>query len=232
MLLYLTLLLSSLAIPLILSFDRKVAFYKCWNTLLPAILFTGSLFIAADIIFTRHGFWGFNSDYHLNFLLLGIPVEEWLFFVIIPYASIFIHYVYISYFPQSSLSDKTTRIITLILIFSLVVIMIFAHEKAYTLLYSAVTAGILIITLIRKEPVLNRFYISFLIILVPFFLINGILTGSFIPGEVVWYNESEISGYRIGTVPVEDILYGFSLILLNLLIMDLLKRKQGKEHNE
>ena len=67
---------------------------------------------------------------------------------------------------------------------------------------------------------LSRFYITYLVILIPFFLVNGILTGSFIEDEVVWYNVSEITGFRIFTVPFEDIMYGFSLIFLNLMLME------------
>jgi lycopene cyclase domain-containing protein len=60
--------------------------------------------------------------------------------------------------------------------------------------------------------------------LVPFFIVNSILTGTFIKDEVVWYNNSEILGIRLLTVPVEDIGYLFSLILLNLLTMDRFKQ--------
>lgn len=84
-------------------------------------------------------------------------------------------------------------------------------------------AALLIISLTGKIRMLNRFYITYLVILIPFFIVNGILTGSFIEGEVVWYNPSEITGLRIFTVPFEDIMYGFSLIFLNLMLMEKLK---------
>ena len=218
--LYLILEISSLAIPFILSFDKKVAFYTKWKILFPSILLTGILFITADIVFAKQGIWGFNPRYHSNLLISGIPFEEWLFFVVIPYASIFTHYVFTSYFPDAFLSGKITRIITLILLLVLTGIIILFYDRVYTLFYAALMAVILIISLFEKEPLLNRFYITFLIILVPFFLINGILTGSFMAEEVVWYNNSEITGFRIFTVPFEDIMYCFSLILLNLMLME------------
>jgi hypothetical protein len=49
---------------------------------------------------------------------------------------------------------------------------------------------------------------------------NLVLTGSFIPGEVVWYNNEENLSVRIFTVPVEDIGYAFALVLLNLFFID------------
>jgi lycopene cyclase domain-containing protein len=76
-----------------------------------------------------------------------------------------------------------------------------------------------------KDRLLNRFYISFLVILIPFIIVNGILTGSLIEGEVVWYDPAEITGLRLATIPVEDFAYGFSLILINLMLMTRLQKK-------
>lgn len=75
-----------------------------------------------------------------------------------------------------------------------------------------------------KDKLLNYFYLSFLIILIPFFIVNGVLTGSFIEDQVVWYNSAEITGLRLITVPVEDVIYGFCMILLTLLIMNWLRK--------
>ena len=69
-------------------------------------------------------------------------------------------------------------------------------------------------------------FLTFLVILVPFLIVNGILTGTFIEGEVVWYNPEENLGIRIFTIPVEDFGYGFSLILFDLLLSERWKRKQ------
>ena len=63
-----------------------------------------------------------------------------------------------------------------------------------------------------------------LVILIPFIIVNGILTGSFIEGEIVWYNPDEITGIRLITIPVEDFAYGFSLILINLHLMNYFRK--------
>jgi lycopene cyclase domain-containing protein len=60
--------------------------------------------------------------------------------------------------------------------------------------------------------------------LIPFFIVNGILTGTGINEEVVWYNDEENLGIRLLTIPVEDIFYAFSLILLNLLLFKKFKQ--------
>ena len=65
------------------------------------------------------------------------------------------------------------------------------------------------------------FLFSYLIILVPFLLINGLLTA--IP--VVLYNDNENLGVRLYTIPVEDIFYGMLLIMMNVVGYDRFKAK-------
>jgi lycopene cyclase domain-containing protein len=222
--LYLILEILAISIPLILSFDKKVRFYGLWKYLFPSIIITGVLFISIDIIFTKLGIWGFNPAYHSKIMILNLPLEEWLFFIVIPYASLFIHFVLIAYKPDLFLSNKVTRILSGTLTVILVLVMAFNPEKTYTLVYFSVTVIVTLIDLLSKARVLNRFFISFLIILVPFFIVNVILTGTFINEEVVWYDGSEILGISLLTIPVEDISYAFSLILLNLLLMSMFRR--------
>ena len=51
------------------------------------------------------------------------------------------------------------------------------------------------------------------------------LTGSFIEGEVVWYNNAENLGIRLGTIPIEDIAYAFNMLFMSILIIEKLKTK-------
>ena len=222
--LYLSILLFSISIPFILSFDKKVRFYRIWGSLFPSILLVGSIYISADIFFVKTGVWGFNPDYHTNIILLGLPLEEWLFFLIIPYACVFIHYVFISYFPGLMLSNHYVRIFSGIVIFILMIVITLNYNKAYTVFNFSLLLLALLLALFNKTGLLNKYYLSFLIILIPFFIVNGILTGTFIPGEVVWYNNQETLGIRVGTIPIEDVGYAFSLVLLNLLITERVQR--------
>lgn len=54
--------------------------------------------------------------------------------------------------------------------------------------------------------------------LIPFFIVNGVLTGTGIEGNIVWYNDEQNLGIRLLTIPVEDSAYAFSLILMNLVL--------------
>ena len=76
-----------------------------------------------------------------------------------------------------------------------------------------------------KVQWLGKFYVVYTVLLLPFLIVNGILTGTGLESPVVWYNNTENLGIRLLTIPVEDIFYGKLLILMNLLIYQHLKRK-------
>jgi lycopene cyclase domain-containing protein len=76
----------------------------------------------------------------------------------------------------------------------------------------------------KWDSFLGRFYFTYLFLLIPFFIVNGILTGSGIDEPVVWYNNAENLGWRIATIPIEDIFYGMLLIAMNISIFERLQR--------
>lgn len=222
--LYLLLLLGSLIVPLIFSFENSMAFYRQWRYVWPAIIVVALFFVAADVLMTLMGVWGFNPKYHLNINVLHLPLEEWLFFVTIPYASLFVHYVVQFYWPQARVNPKVGRglIFTLLILFALLGASF--YDKVYTIYVSGLMIIALIWALFDRSLVINRFFVTFLILLIPFVVVNAILTGTGIEGEVVWYNNQENLNIRLLTIPVEDFAYAFSMILFNLLLIERLKR--------
>lgn len=222
--LYFLLLLGSLIVPLIFSFENSMAFYRQWRFVWPAIIVVALFFVAADVLMTLMGVWGFNPNYHLNISVLHLPLEEWLFFVAIPYASLFVHYVVQFYWPQAKVNPKFGRglIFTLLILFALLGASF--YYKAYTIYVSGLMIIALIWALFDRSLVINRFFVTFLILLIPFVVVNAILTGTGIDEEVVWYNNQENLNIRLLTIPIEDFAYAFSMILFNLLLIERLKR--------
>ncbi|WP_319589551.1 lycopene cyclase domain-containing protein [uncultured Draconibacterium sp.] len=226
--LYFILLTASGAVPLLLSFDKRLQFYKQWKYVFPSIFLVALVYILFDVNFTNRGIWGFNPEYLSGSYLFSLPLEEILFFIVIPYASIFLHESIREYFPQLELKDKWNRALVLSLIFLCVLLIIFNTDKTYTFYIAAKLAVALLLSLILKSRITHSFFITFIVILIPFLIVNGILTGSYIDGEVVWYNDSENLGLRVFTIPIEDFAYAFSMILYNLLLIEQLKKLAGK----
>lgn len=218
--LYLLLNVGSLLVPFLFSFHPKLKFYKKYRSLFLAILLTMLVFIPWDIIFTNHGIWGFNQLYFLNVELFDLPLEEWLFFICIPYACVFTHYALLHYFPKMQLSKKTTLIVSWMLMLTIASVLVFNYDKWYTLVNFGLAIILILIAIRFNIALLRNYFLTFLVMLIPFFVVNGILTGTGIETEVVWYNNLENLGIRLFTIPIEDTIYAFSLILMNLLLLD------------
>jgi len=105
-----------------------------------------------------------------------------------------------------------------------VLFLIFGFPNLYTTLVSVLV--ILFTLLIKAMKPQNKgiFYISYFIILIPFMIINGILTGSVINEPIVWYNNAENLGIRFFTIPVEDFLYYFLMFEICYLAYEQIKK--------
>ena len=223
---YFLILAASLAGPLALSFDKKVAFYKNWKYLFPAMLIPALLYIAWDIYFTSTGVWSFNETYITGLKLYNLPIEEVLFFFIVPYCCVFIYACIRSYFP-GLVNKKNADLALKIMAMGLLVTGIIYVDKDYTICTFIPTGAF--IAILYKFPKFFKsfdavsFLIAYAICLVPFLVVNGFLTA--IP--VVIYNDAENLGIRIYTIPFEDVFYGMLLILMNIVIYEKLKTKKN-----
>jgi len=65
------------------------------------------------------------------------------------------------------------------------------------------------------------FYLFLLIILGFTFLVNGYLTGA----TIVRYASRFYLGLRIGSIPVEDFLFGFSMVTLSIVFWEYFKKR-------
>ncbi len=206
----------SILFPFVFSFHPKINFYKKFLFLFPSMSITALLFIVWDIAFTQQGVWGFNPNYITGIYFFNLPMEEVLFFICIPFSSIFIYESLITFKVNDYFKKWETPITyTLIIAFS------FMAGLFYDKLYTSFTFGLnaLFLTIYLafiKNKFLSRFYFAYLIILIPFFIVNGILTGTGIKEPIVWYNNSENLGIRLLTIPVEDIFYGMLMLMLSI----------------
>ena len=185
-------------------------------------MLTIGVFIPWDVIFTINGIWGFNSDYFLGFKILSLPLEEWLFFICIPFACVFTHYALLLYFPNLKLNKVATKAISISLVLILFILALANYDKWYTLVNFSLAIPLTWLGYKYNPQLLQHFFLTFLVMLIPFFIVNGVLTGSWIDNQVVWYNNAENLGIRMGTIPVEDSIYAYSMILMNLYFFEYL----------
>jgi hypothetical protein len=60
-----------------------------------------------------------------------------------------------------------------------------------------------------------------------FLMVNGILTGTGLESPIVNYNPNEFMGIRMLTIPVEDTVYGYELILWNIFLFQWFKKPES-----
>ncbi|AEA42905.1 lycopene cyclase domain-containing protein [Fluviicola taffensis] len=227
--LYLWIILGTIVFPFLLSFDKKIHFYTHWKTVFPSIFMVGLFFLVWDSYFTLHSVWGFNPRYVQGIYLFRLPLEEVLFFLVVPYACLFVYEVIRGYLPNAKL-NLLGRGFAFAMVLSGLLLAIFHLKNWYTLTACSLSTLLIIGVYFRaRASWFNHFALAFLICLVPFLLVNGALTGFFTPEPVVWYSENHIVGIRIGTIPLEDLYYNLSMLLPIVLIHEVMKAHQTKK---
>lgn len=198
--------------PFVLSFDKKVHFYKSWKYIWPGMVITGLFFLFWDVLFTMKGVWSFNPQYIIGVTIWGLPLEEVLFFSTVPFACIFI-YECLNYYVRWQIKARITATISSLVVVFCIAGLIFYYHSIYT----EITCGVLLLLIlifqyVIKSVWLNRFYFTYLVALIPFYAVNGLLTS--IP--IVSYNNIQNMRLRVGTIPVEDHFYLMALLLMNI----------------
>jgi lycopene cyclase domain-containing protein len=210
--------------PLVLSFDKRVRFVQYWKSLFPALLLTGLVFLFWDLIFTWEGVWSFNPDYILGINFQGLPLEEILFFFTVPFACIFT-YECLNHYIKPDLLAKASRWISWFFLVLSLLLLIFFYDRIYTLVTFGLLLPLIYFTqFVQKAPWLSRFYLAYVVSLIPFYIVNGLLTS--IP--IVLYNDAENMALRVGTIPFEDHFYSLALLLMNMIWFEYFKKRTAR----
>ncbi len=236
--LYLIVNLFVLLPTLALSFDKKVHFVGLWRSFWPANLAVLAAFIAWDVAFTKMGVWGFNPDYLIGVDILGLPVEEWMFFVTIPYACTFTYATLRAYIRRDLLGNLS-QAMTFVAWATCIWLAVRYSGHLYIQWAAGLTAAWLTAVLVMTPAWMGRFWLAYLVLLVPFVASNGVLTGitfwdyplfwapasGEVLDQIVWYSPLHNTGWRILAMPADDLVYGFLLIGLNIALMERLERR-------
>ncbi|MCK0158331.1 lycopene cyclase domain-containing protein [Cellulophaga sp. F20128] len=221
---YLLIDITCISVPLLASFYKKHPFYKKWPSFFKACLLVALFFIVWDYWFTAIKVWGFNTDYLSGLFIGELPIEEILFFIAIPYACVFTYFALLFLVKKNPL-QKIEKYITYVLITICMVVAVLFYDKLYTFT-TAFVAVLFLVYVSYKKVNLSYHYLTYLLI-IPFFLgSNGILTGSLLESPIVWYNDAENLGIRIGTIPIEDSVYGLILIFMNIELFRFFNKKK------
>mgnify|MGYP001048630157 CR=1 FL=1 len=205
--------------PLALSFDHRVRYVNNWGLAFLASLSTLIPFIIWDALVTgRH--WWFNYNYTLAVRILGLPISEWLFFITVPFACLFIWEIITYFRPKHTIVLFDNLRLLWFLVFPLG-IWLFSIGKEYTGIVLMALATVSLLDKFLKTDIImdRRAYILFPILIGLMLIFNGYLTAR----PVVLYDPQYQLDFRIITIPIEDFFYGISHILLTVIVFTKLK---------
>jgi len=96
--------------------------------------------------------------------------------------------------------------------------------KEYTILgIAAVLAAILLDRVTRVNLLKKKEYYLFILVILFFkLLVNGYLTGK----QVVLYRPEFFLGLRITSIPLEDFLFGFSMVTMTIIFWEYFKKER------
>jgi lycopene cyclase domain-containing protein len=205
-----------LASPLFFSFERRwIKFYKKLKPLLVSLFIVGIFFIAWDVFATSRGHWSFNPAYINSIKLLGLPVEEILFFVTVPYSCLFVFESVLHFLGDKKLFSPRKWLSSVVgVLISLSAFGFYSKEYTFLAIIS-VGVSILFVSLVNVKLFSSRAYWIYTILTLVLFLIFNYILTSF---PVVQYSSNAISGFRITTIPIEDFLFNFSMLTCYLTV--------------
>jgi lycopene cyclase domain-containing protein len=219
-----TYLLIDLAIiggPLLLTFLPWFRFYRRWRPLLIAILTVGLPFIIWDALVTALGHWAFNPRFVTGVKLFGLPVEECLFFVTVPYSCLFLYEQMITYLRDGSVKVNLRLFFwTALACFTGALL---SFNKGYTFIVLLAAGLLLLSPLVYRERFFSSrlFWWWMLACVLLFCVFNFVLTAL----PVVVYNPNAILNIRVGTIPIEDFFYNFTLLTLYAAVYGSFRRR-------
>ena len=224
--LYLLVDFFTILIPFIFSFHKKIKFNRFFLDFYKASFIVAVVFLIWDATFTKMGIWNFNPRYVIGFYVLGLPIEEILFFFCIPFSCVFTYFC-LDRFYNLQWNKNIENAFCIILSLGLIVVGVIFLDRWYTSVTFISTALVcLTLKYIFRVSWFGKAVTVYAVLLIPFLIVNGILTGTGIPEAVVRYNNAENLNFRILTIPFEDVFYGFEMFLLNLYLFKYFAGKQ------
>jgi len=212
----------------IFSFHPKIKFYRHFGAFIKASLLVGLVFILWDIWFTKNGVWWFNYRYLIGLKISELPIEEIMFFICIPFSCVFTYFCLDKFFnlDWKPNSEKVFVVIASIMFLG---IALYYHDRIYTFVtFLSASISLLILKFILKVNWIGKASFIYLILMPGFIGVNGILTGTGLDSPIVNYNPENFIGFRILTIPIEDVFYGFEMILWNLFLFFKFKRSDSE----
>ena len=218
---YLLINLAIISVPLWYTPDKRIGYYRRLPAVGFSILVVGSCYLIWDIFVTARGEWSFNSRYLTGIEILNLPLEEILFFITVPYSCLFIYEGFL--YATKNRCFKIPNSVVIAVIVVLTAASIAFHRQGYTMKALASCAVFLAAALLFDRSLIRskQYWLWIAVCYIPFMIFNSVLTAL----PVVEYHSAAIWGVRLGTIPLEDFFYNYSMLSFYLLFYRMIRKQ-------
>lgn len=218
-------------IPVVVSMWKDTFYEIHWTALILSILCSGIFFTLRNYYFINIGVKTYNPEHIIGTTIYGVPIEDMLFFITVPYAFIFIYRWVTKYFQFLEI-QQFTYIFSLTLTITSILLSIIYYNYIYTFLTVSVLAVLNGIVYFGYTPKwYSKFLIAFFIVTLHYILIDGIITLT-VENKIVNHAEGSVIGLYFFSIPIEDILGFFLLFLMVTTYYEVFQRKLASNKKE
>lgn len=201
-------------VPLALSFARWQLRWgkREWLRLLRVFMLVSVPFVLLDALSHARGWWAYNPHFITGVRLAGLPLEEIMFFFVIPFACLYLYSAAVRVAKDSPIGRLWLWRMVLGIFVAASILLAATQPKERTIVDAAVFIAVAVAAMVRPPTRLGALWLTVVVGL--FLVVNTVLTAL----PIVTYDTAFGSAYRLGTIPFEDVLYNFNFLYLCLLV--------------
>jgi len=194
------------------------------RTILLSICLTGILFSLFAILFSALGILSFNANLLTGVVIAGLPIQIILLSFVIPALGLYTYRFLNTRFPNNNL-EKFSLSVSNLMLGICIAFLFFGYLKLYTATtFIVVLALLLYIEYKNKLRFMYRFYRTYLVLLIPFYL--GCLVVK--KQSFLVFNENASLKLYLAHLPIEAYFYFMGMLLLAVYLFELFKSKMVK----
>ena len=227
MLNYLILDILIILFPLIFSFKWKFKYYKFFKPLVASILIVGISYIIWDVLVTARGDWWFEEEFLIGITIFGLPIEEILFFIVVPFACIFIYENLVFFVKDKELPFSKSFYLLIAGLFIFLGVLFGSQEYTILAMFSCALFFIFAPTMMPEMLKSWNYWFYIVLSFIPFMIFNYFLTSLIVVSynpNAIWGGNGAWNG-RFITIPFEDFFYNYAMLSFYLMVYLYFRKK-------
>lgn len=220
---FLLLALGLLVLPLVFNFHKNIFKNGNFKAALGASLISAIIFSTLAVVLQLLGVLIYSTDRTIGVLFKDIPIEQYLLNFSFSLVGVSLYqYLNIS-FPKNDLQRYSLAISNLLLGLC-IAFLFFGYSKWYTLLtFSTLLLVLFLIEYVGKLRFMYKAYRAFMVMLIPFYLVYGVLFWN----GILKVSQNGLFGLYIAKIPLENHFIALSTLLVSVYMFEFFRSKQA-----